>query len=33
VPTTLAMERLTNPFLRAKDSSELAARRLQKDNF
>jgi hydroxyacylglutathione hydrolase len=33
VPTTLAMERLTNPFLRAGDSSELAARRLQKDNF
>ncbi|NCW73864.1 MAG: hydroxyacylglutathione hydrolase, partial [Gammaproteobacteria bacterium] len=33
VPTTLAMERLTNPFLRAKDSSELAVRRLQKDNF
>ena len=33
VPTTLAMERLTNPFLRAKDASELAARRLQKDNF
>ena len=33
VPTTLAMERLTNPFLRARDSSELAARRLQKDNF
>ena len=33
VPTTLAMERLTNPFLRAKDSSELATRRLQKDNF
>ena len=33
VPTTLAMERLTNPFLRAKDASELAARRLQKDTF
>ena len=33
VPTTLLMERLTNPFLRARDSSELAARRLQKDNF
>ncbi|MEE2820556.1 MAG: hydroxyacylglutathione hydrolase [Pseudomonadota bacterium] len=33
VPTTLVMERLTNPFLRAKDASELAARRLQKDNF
>ena len=33
VPTTLLMERLTNPFLRAKDSSELAARRLQKDKF
>lgn len=33
VPTTLALERLTNPFLRARDSSELAARRLQKDNF
>ena len=33
VPTTLLMERLTNPFLRAKDSSELGARRLQKDNF
>jgi len=24
---------LTNPFLRSRDSSELAARRLQKDNF
>ena len=33
VPTTLFMERLTNPFLRSRDSSELAARRLQKDNF
>ena len=33
MPTTLVMERLTNPFLRAKDASELAARRLQKDNF
>ena len=33
VPTTLVMERLTNPFLRAKDALELAARRLQKDNF
>ena len=33
VPTTLALERLTNPFLRARDSSELAARRSQKDNF
>jgi len=33
VPTTLLMERLTNPFLRARDSSELAARRSQKDNF
>ena len=33
VPTTLVMERLTNPFLRAKDASELATRRLQKDNF
>ena len=33
VPTTLVMERLTNPFLRAKNASELATRRLQKDNF
>ena len=32
VPTTLVMERLTNPFLRAKDASELATRRLQEDN-
>ena len=33
VPTTLVIERLTNPFLRAKDAADLAARRLQKDNF
>ncbi|WP_426955893.1 hydroxyacylglutathione hydrolase [Muricoccus radiodurans] len=33
VPTTIAEERATNPFLRAKDVAELAARRTGKDNF
>ncbi|WP_376100017.1 hydroxyacylglutathione hydrolase [Roseomonas sp. CCTCC AB2023176] len=33
VPTTLAQERATNPFLRARDVAELAARRTGKDNF
>lgn len=33
VPTTLELERLTNPFLRATTIAELAERRLQKDQF
>jgi len=33
VPTTLDEERATNPFLRAKDVAELAARRSGKDHF
>ncbi|WP_265587290.1 hydroxyacylglutathione hydrolase [Sphingomicrobium arenosum] len=33
VPTTVAEERATNPFLRAADAEQLAARRTAKDNF
>jgi hydroxyacylglutathione hydrolase len=33
VPTTLKLERLTNPFLRAITVAQLAKRRLQKDHF
>ncbi len=33
VPTTIGLERATNPFMRAKDASELAERRAAKDNF
>lgn len=33
VPTTLALERAINPFLRAKDAAEFAARRAAKDGF
>ena len=33
VPTTIALERATNPFMRAADAGELAARRLAKDGF
>ena len=33
IPTTLAMERLTNPFLRASNSAILGQRRSEKDNF
>ena len=33
VPTTLEIERLTNPFLRARNAGELALRRSQKDSF
>ncbi len=33
IPTTMALERATNPFLLAKDVAEFAARRLAKDNF
>ena len=33
VPTTLALERATNPFLRAASVAELAARRAAKDGF
>tara|TARA_R110000850_G_scaffold136540_3_gene257726 strand:- start:724 stop:1446 length:723 start_codon:yes stop_codon:yes gene_type:complete len=33
VPTTIRLERATNPFMRAKSVAELAARRLAKDNF
>jgi hydroxyacylglutathione hydrolase len=33
IPTTLADERATNPFLRAPDAAELGRRRSLKDNF
>lgn len=33
VPTTIALERATNPFMRAGASEELAALRLAKDNY
>ena len=33
VPTTIALERATNPFMRARSAEELAERRLAKDNF
>jgi hydroxyacylglutathione hydrolase len=33
VPSTLAEERATNPFLRAADAAELGRRRAQKDSF
>lgn len=33
VPTTIGLERATNPFLRASDADQLAKLRLQKDNF
>jgi len=33
VPTTIALERATNPFLRARDAQEFAKRRAEKDNF
>lgn len=33
VPTTIALELATNPFLRARDARELAARRAAKDAF
>lgn len=33
VPTTIALERATNPFMRANDAAELAERRTAKDNF
>lgn len=33
VPSTIAGERATNPFVRAKDAAELAARRAAKDVF
>jgi hydroxyacylglutathione hydrolase len=33
VPTTIALEHAINPFLRAKDVAELAARRAAKDSF
>jgi len=33
VPTTIALERATNPFMRAASVEELAERRLAKDNF
>ncbi len=32
-PSTIALERATNPFLRVKDAAEFAARRTAKDNF
>ncbi|TKD51791.1 hydroxyacylglutathione hydrolase [Sphingomonas baiyangensis] len=33
VPTTIALERATNPFVRAASAGELAERRAAKDNF
>ena len=33
VPTTIALEKATNPFLRARSVDELASRRQAKDNF
>lgn len=33
VPSTIALELATNPFMRANDVAELAARRVAKDNF
>ena len=33
VPTTIALERATNPFMRAHDAAELASRRAAKDSF
>ena len=33
VPTTIALELDTNPFVRARSAEELAERRLAKDNF
>jgi hydroxyacylglutathione hydrolase len=33
VPTTIALERATNPFMRAASAEELAARRQAKDSF
>ncbi|HET7709328.1 MAG TPA: hydroxyacylglutathione hydrolase [Sphingomicrobium sp.] len=33
VPTTVALERLTNPFILASDMSEFARRRAEKDSF
>lgn len=33
VPTTIALERATNPFMRAQSAQQLAERRAAKDNF
>jgi hydroxyacylglutathione hydrolase len=33
VPTTIALERATNPFMRARDVAQLAERRAAKDSF
>jgi hydroxyacylglutathione hydrolase len=33
IPTTIGLERLTNPFLTAKSADDFGARRLAKDNF
>lgn len=33
VPTTIALERATNPFMRASDAAQLAERRAAKDSF
>jgi hydroxyacylglutathione hydrolase len=33
VPTTIGQERATNPFMRARNAMELAARRHAKDSF
>jgi len=33
VPTTIAEERATNPFMRSRSAEELARRRIEKDTF
>jgi len=33
LPTTIALERATNPFMRARSAEELAERRAAKDAF
>jgi hydroxyacylglutathione hydrolase len=33
IPTTIALERATNPFVRARDAAQLAERRQAKDDF
>jgi hydroxyacylglutathione hydrolase len=33
VPTSISLEKATNPFMRAKNAQELAERRAAKDSF
>jgi hydroxyacylglutathione hydrolase len=33
IPSTIGEERLTNPFMRARDASELGRIRAEKDDF